>query len=239
METNVNYTLVGLFVMILLSFLILAIIWLSSGFSLHEDFTIYQVNMTEAVSGLNLNAPVDYNGVPVGSVKSIEINHKNTRIIKLLLKIKNNTPVTQATRAKLEIRSLSGISNIALEDQGTDLSPLRAKKGEPYPVIQTIPSLYLRLGTALTKLNNNFNQFSESIESLLNDENLRAIKLILQSGQSTIHLFETQTMPAINQAIINLNDITRDLSGVSAEIKQNPAVLIRGMAPPALGPGEH
>jgi hypothetical protein len=38
--------------------------------------------------------------------------------------------------------------------------------------------------------------------------------------------------------MVNLENITRNLVSVSAEIKQNPAVLIRGQQLQALGPGE-
>ena len=37
METNVNYTLVGAFVIALVTATVLAIIWLSSGFSIKEN----------------------------------------------------------------------------------------------------------------------------------------------------------------------------------------------------------
>lgn len=237
METNVNYTLIGIFVISLISFLILSVIWLSAGFS-SNTYVIYQVNMTEAVSGLNSDAPVEYNGVNVGSVKSIQINFQRPRIVELLLKIKSNTPITQGTRAKLDVRSLSGAAYIALEDKGKNLTPLRAQAGQPYPVIETLPSIFMRVDSALTQLNNNFQAVTDSLQALLNNQNLRSFKQLLEGSQNTVHLFETQTIPEINQAIINLNAITHDLSDVAFEMKQNPAILIRGKQQPALGPGE-
>jgi phospholipid/cholesterol/gamma-HCH transport system substrate-binding protein len=86
METNVNYTIVGIFVISIISVIILAIIWLSSGLST-QTYTIYKVLMQESVSGLSPDSVVEYNGVNVGSVTTIQINKKNPQIVEVLLKI--------------------------------------------------------------------------------------------------------------------------------------------------------
>jgi phospholipid/cholesterol/gamma-HCH transport system substrate-binding protein len=58
METNVNYTIVGVFVISLMAVTIFTIIWLSSGFSSNVT-KMYKVYMTESVSGLNIDSPVE------------------------------------------------------------------------------------------------------------------------------------------------------------------------------------
>lgn len=238
METRVNYTTVGIFVITLTCCIILGIIWLSAGFN-SGSYKIYQVNMIESVSGLSIDAPVEYNGVNVGSVKSIDINHKNPRLVKILLNIKSDTPITRGTRAQLNIRSLSGIAYMALEDDESDVTPLTAEKDQSYPIIPTKPSFFLRLETAVTQFNDNFNQISQSIHDLLNDENLRNIKQLLQSTQMSMYLIQNESLPSINQAMTNLDMITRNLADVSLEMKQNPAILIRGKEQSqVLGPGE-
>ncbi len=272
METNVNYAIVGAFVIVLLAFIILGIIWLSSGFSTYQ-YKTYELCMDESVSGLTIDAPVEFNGVNVGSVKSIEINQKNPEIVKVLLNVRDDTPVTEGTTATLNSRSLAGIAYVALKDKGTNTTPLRAKPGEQYPVITTVPSFFMRLDTALKKLNDNIHQVAGSIQALLDEDNLRAIKRILinlnqvtgnlaansqqlntilhntaktsaqftplvQSSLYTMQMIQNQTLPAANDALLNLNNMTRNLSEVSTQIKQNPAILIRGKGQQPLGPGE-
>jgi phospholipid/cholesterol/gamma-HCH transport system substrate-binding protein len=116
METNVNYTVVGAFVIVLFSSIVLAIIWLSAGFST-EKYTTYEVLMKEAVTGLSLEAPVEYNGVNVGTVTSIRIDKQNPHVVELLLKIKSDTPISKGTRARLNVRTLSGVAFILLQDK--------------------------------------------------------------------------------------------------------------------------
>lgn len=175
METNVNYTIVGLFVIILIATIILAIIWLSSGFSF-EQYSKYLIYMQESVSGLSIDSPVEYNGVEVGSVKNIELNHKNPQLVEVLLAIKNTTPITKGTIATLATRGITGVAYVALKDNSTDLRPLVAEPGQPYPIIRTAPSLFMRLDTAMGQLSKNFRQISQSIQSLLNEQNQKSIR---------------------------------------------------------------
>ncbi|HLB58170.1 MAG TPA: MlaD family protein [Gammaproteobacteria bacterium] len=237
METNVNYTVVGTFVITLTALIIFGIIWLCSGLSF-QTYSTYQVYMKESVSGLNIDAPVLYNGVNVGTVSDVEIDKKNPHLVSLLLKIKSDTPITEGTRAKLNVRSLSGIAYMELEDKGTNMNRLRALRGQPYPVIATTPSLFLQLDAALKQLSDSFRQVADSMSKLLDKDNLRSIKTLLQSSVNVMQLLQTQTLPATNQAMNNLDALTLNLSRISAEIAQNPAVLIRGKTPVAPGPGE-
>lgn len=180
METNVNYTIVGTFVILLLSACILTIIWLSSGFRFAE-FTTYELFMQESVTGLNIDSPVEYNGVNVGSVKSIELDKKNPHLVQVFLDIKTNTPITVGTVATLATRGVTGITYIALKDKSIDMTPLTRHHGEKYPVIQTAPSIFTRLDTALTRLSDNIQKVADSVEELLNQENLDSIQQSLSN----------------------------------------------------------
>lgn len=272
METNVNYTIVGAFVITLISFIVLGIIWLSSGFSF-EHYSNYMIYMQESISGLNIDSPVEFNGVDVGTVSTIQLNHKNPQLVELILKIKSTTPITQGTVATLTTKGITGVTYVALKDKSTDLRPLVAAKGEPYPVIKTAPSFFLRIDTALSQLSTNLQKVTQSIQSVLDKDNQQAIKGILSnldrvtealasnnekmtqiientsiasrqftpllhSTTSAMRTLETQTLPATYQLLSNLNEVTRNLTAVSVQLKQNPSVLVRGSTLPPLGPGE-
>jgi phospholipid/cholesterol/gamma-HCH transport system substrate-binding protein len=243
METNVNYTIVGTFVIVLFAFIVMSVIWLSAGVTA-TDYTTYQVLMKESVSGLSVDAPVEFNGVNVGSIKNIEISQKDPQVVIILLNVKNNTPITVGTRATLNMKGLTGMAYLALIDKGLDKRLLKKLPRQPYPIINTAPSLLVRFDTGLTQLNDSLHQVSVSIRSLMDQENLISIKKILNNvesvTQSLIPLIQSShnLLPTVNQTVINLENITRDLVSVSAEIKQNPSVLIRGQQRQALGPGE-
>jgi len=178
METNVNNTLVGAFVIILFTLIVLGIIWLSAGFSI-DHYSTYMIYMQESVTGLSVDAPVEYNGVEVGTVRNIALNHKNPHLVELWLNIKAGTPITKGTTASLASRGITGIAYIALKDDSTDLTPLHAENGMPYPIIKTAPSLFLRLDTGLGKLTKSLTQLSNSFESVMDSENQHSFKQIL------------------------------------------------------------
>lgn len=272
METNVHYAAVGAFVIALITAVIMGIIWLSSGFSF-QTYTIYKINMSESVSGLSIDSPVEFNGVNVGTVTSIDLDHANPQLVEVLLKVKSSTPVTLGTIATLQTRGVTGVTYIALKDKSENLVPLRADNGETYPVIKTGPSLFLRLDTALSRLSDNLHKVTVSLQELLSKENQanihdslsniqritanladnntklttilentakasQAFYPLVQTTTNAMRMFQNQTLPATYQMLNNLDNITRSLTEVSAELKQNPAILLRGVSRPTTGPGE-
>lgn len=272
METNVNYTLVGIFVISLITVIILAVIWLASGLG-GEDYTLYKVFMAESVSGLSPDAIVEYNGVNVGTVKRIKINAKVPRIVELLLRVKKSTPVTMGTRASLSTKILTGIALVSLTDDGSDMTPLKPLLKHKYAVIESAPSTSVQLDKAMQKLTRSFDEISIAIRKLLDQTNLDAIRQTLQniraltntlagnsqrideilkntaeatkqlapllkSGAGSLHVIQTQTLPAANQTISNFNAISNNLSKTSYDIRENPAILIRGRQAQLPGPGE-
>lgn len=237
METKVNYAFVGAFVLSLLAAIVFSIIWLSSDVTL-KRYTIYKVYMNESVSGLSVDSAVEYNGVNIGNIISMDINHQNPQLVELLLKIKSDAPITEGTRATLNSRGLTGLTYLALKDQGKNLEPLKTLPGEDYPVILTSPSLFLRLDTALSDLAKNVRQITTSIKSVFSDENQKSFRYILQGTANTLQLLDQQTLPAANQALSNMSNMSNGLSEMTTELKRNPALLIRGREKQPLGPGE-
>lgn len=250
METEKNLAVAGAFVVILTIAIVIAITWLSSGFSL-TGYSTYQVDMQESVSGLSVDAVVEFNGVSVGRVKSISINHQNPRLVTLLLSVQSTTPVTEGTRAMLNVRGLTGISYIALKDRGENLQPLQAAKSHPWPLIPTEPSLFLQMDAALGKLNESVSAATQSIRALLNNENLRQISEILKNMNTLstglvrddariADILEntavaSQSLPGL---ISSLNHTVNNFSALTDEVRLNPAVLVRGRTQRPPGPGE-
>ena len=73
MKAKTSYALVGLFVLLLSTAFIAALLWLTTG-GPPKDYDFYVVYMTESVSGLSVDAPVKYKGVNVGRVRDIRLD---------------------------------------------------------------------------------------------------------------------------------------------------------------------
>jgi len=179
MEEKVNFAAVGAFVIVLTVTMIAGVLWLSSGKYYRKSYDTYETYMTESVSGLSLNAPVRYRGVDVGRVRRIALAPGNVELVQVTLDIERGTPVKEDTVATLQTQGLTGIAYVELMAGHRASADLRAKPGEPYPVIGSAPSLMSRLETALPVLLANLNRVSDNVNALLDDDNRRAVKATL------------------------------------------------------------
>ncbi len=169
-----NYSLVGAFVLLLLSVLIAVVLWLASGGAWQKKYDRYFAFVDESVAGLNLNAPVKYSGVDVGRVQEIELDSVNPQRVILLLAIERDTPVKEDTVATLKTQGLTGIAYVELSGGAASSPPLALTAGTRYPVIRTKPSLSARLENVLTTVLAKLDNTSGHLDAILSDANKTA-----------------------------------------------------------------
>lgn len=175
METKVRYTIVGLFVILLSTALIFAGLWIGLRGQM-EAYQTYAVAMEESVSCLGMNSPVKFNGVTVGNVSVISLDQNDPRIVHLLLKVEEGTPITEATSAILEYQGLTGVCFVELKTKTIGAPPLRKKPGQRYAVIAWSPSIALQLDEALRQLSSNIKSITNAFTQLLSPENQESIR---------------------------------------------------------------
>ncbi len=169
-----NYTLVGAFVLLLGATLVVLALWLASGGALQKKVGLYQATEDESVAGLNLNAPVKYNGVVVGKVRDIALDKTNPERVHLLLAIEDGTPIKVDTQAVLKTQGLTGIAYVELGGGSAGAALLRPTDRPPYPLIRTKPSLSTRLENVLTAVLAKLDHTSDTVDAVLSDANRAA-----------------------------------------------------------------
>lgn len=265
MEPKINYTIVGIFVVALTTALVLALLWLSAGKRKeHDNYLVY---MNEAVTGLNDQAPVKFNGVEVGYVDDISLNPKNPAQVRLIVSIERDTPISQATVAKLMLQGITGVTYIGLKmDKTKKPLPLVKLPDEEYPIIASAPSLLVQLDTTLQEITEDFHAICETIQGVFTPENKQALSKTLVNieqftdtlaknskaidggiknisstfaqGKIAAQAASQQAMPQIIQSINKLNSLLNNMEDFISSLKNNPSVLIRGKTAPPPGPGE-
>ena len=171
METKVNLTLVGAFTLTLGLALIATTLWLASGGLWKKQFDIYQAIENESVTGLNVNAPVRYNGVEVGRVRRIALDPEDPQRVNLFLAIEQSAPIRQDTVAVLKAQGLTGIAYLELTGGARNTPPLLALPGARYPVIATRSSLSTRLENVLTNVAAKLDSTSTNVNAMLSEKN--------------------------------------------------------------------
>lgn len=169
MESKVNYTIVGLFVVVLTTAVLGFAYWLTKSYG-EQAYDTYYVHLSESVAGLNTDAAVKYRGVDVGTVVSIGLNPKNPEEVELVLNINQQTPIKTDTTASISFYGITGLAYIELKGLDKD-APLLERKQGVIPVIPSRPSTIRRIDQSLSKLALKSDQSLDNINQLLSEKN--------------------------------------------------------------------
>ena len=160
----------------------------------------------ESVAGLNINAPVKYNGVDVGKVSKIQLDPSNPERVNLYFALQNGTPIRQDTEAVLKTQGFTGIAYVELSSTGKNPVLLAATPGYEYPLIRTKPSLSARLENVLTTVLSSLDDTSKHINAILSDQNQENLKATLNDLAIITHTI-AQRKDSIDHGLRNA-DIT-------------------------------
>ena len=191
MEAEGRYTFVGTVVLVTLGLLAVALVWLAggAGHASYQTYTIYFRN--QSMDGLAVGSPVKMRGIKVGQVDSYRFVIGAQEAVSVRVKIDEGVPVRASANAHVKRNLVTGIAAIEIINRD-NVSPMltRVNKGERYPVIAEGSSDLDKVAIAVTKLALNGAQVLERMNTLLSDDNQRAIA----------------------QTLKNVNDLTGDLA---------------------------
>lgn len=180
MESEANYTIVGIFVIVFTAILITGLIWFASS-SPGKKTERYFVYINESVSGLNKDASVKYRGVTVGKVLELSLPKDRPDTVRIMVEIQKDVPVKTNTVATLEFQGITGLAYINLSGGTPDAPAITPNNGEEYPVIPNKPSLFLRLEERLQDPMEKLMTTVTQVNKILNDQNVQALSELLQN----------------------------------------------------------
>lgn len=262
MDPKVNYFIVGLFVVILSVSVIFFALWMTFGLN-KTVYNHYWVYTSESVSGLSIEAPVKFNGVNVGSVTAISLTPNNPEQVTVEIAVEAGTPVSVDTRALMMSQGITGLTYINLQGGNAHSLPLKCLPGQAFPVIQSSPSLMVRIDATIQNLSESIKDIDKSVSQLLCQENQKNIRDILQSvarlthAMADHHVALGDSVDMLPLLVKNLSDATAsaaqtystlngqlsqgllmNINNMMVELQANPSMLIRGRASVPPGPGE-
>src|SRR5271165_2527004 len=138
METRANYFIVGVFVLGVLGLLLGFIYWTKNDAS-GSSGRNYAVIFDGSVQGLAESSPVLFNGIRFGVVRTIELVPEDTRKVRVLITVRDETPVRANSHARISHQGLAGLVAMEITPGTPDAAMLQAKQGEQYPVIYADP----------------------------------------------------------------------------------------------------
>ncbi len=205
METRANHVVIGAFVLVIVAGLFGFVLWLAK-IEIDREFAYYRVTFDEAVSGLSIGGDVRYSGIPVGTVKMIEIAPEDPGRVRVTLEIARSTPVWADTVAKLELQGITGVAFVQLRGGTTAAGPPEpGPDGEP-PMIRSERSAIQAFFAGAPELINRAVILVDAITNLVNEGNRTAFGQILANVDDLSGRLARRG-PALEQALVDLQQI--------------------------------
>jgi len=218
----------GLFLIVLVTAVTLIIYWIGH---FERERNIYVVSTRESVSGLNPESTVFYRGIAVGKVIKIFFDPNDSGTILVPIEVDKNIVFTKGVFATLQLKGVTGLTQIQLEDAGT-IPALLPPGNNPLSRIPLVPSITDKLMNTGEELLHKADHLMQRLSSILNTENEKNIGDILGNLKTlTNKLSELQVsvdkalseVPALStdarKTLAHIDDLTKDLRDLTREAK--------------------
>ena len=207
MYSKVNYTIVGIFVVLFGAGLVAFTFWLAK-YGIQNEYSIYKLQMRESVSGLSKDSTVRLRGVNIGRVSKIRIDPDNIEHIEVFLKIRSDVPLKKDMTAHTEMLGITGLLSIEI-DGGTNAAENLKPTDDTIPIIHTTPSWFTKTKKGLGGLTEDLVSVTSKMRKLLSTENIDRVGKILKNSDELTE-----------KAIYSLDDLNTTLTSLSSDFKK-------------------
>lgn len=239
MSTRPNPTKIGLFLLGALIMAIVGTVVLASA-TWFEKRTMFVSYFPESVNGLENGAPVKFQGVPVGTVKGINIRidqRDNSFQVPVEYDIdlrRLTTPrgtyvnladtlvmrqqIGEGLRAQLQMASfVTGVLYVELSYR-RDSTPARLEGQTKYPEIPTTPSLMAAIGGGAGSLLAEMMKILNRVNGMLADVNMREINVAVVKSAKAVELLVSS--PELRATLRQMPGATAQLTRTLAEAEK-------------------
>lgn len=181
METRSSYVLVGAVVLALTVALFAFILWIArySG----EETKNYDILFRSAVTGLSVGSAVQFQGVPVGTVKTIALVPDQPELVRVRIEVGGDVPILEGTTAAIEAIGFTGVAQVQLQGAMRGEKPIVDNGPFGAPIIPTRPGAFGQLLANAPELVNRVSELVQHLNEILNPKNQESIAGILANTE--------------------------------------------------------
>jgi phospholipid/cholesterol/gamma-HCH transport system substrate-binding protein len=228
MDRDANYVTVGAFVLLLLAMAAGFVLWYSETGD-RRSYQRYEIYFDGSVFGLSEGGSVRYLGVAVGRVARIGLDPRDASRVRVLADIADDTPIDEATVARLALQGVTGLLFIDLKpaDPGKPLSvpppsidhPVIPSERSDFDVfLSTLPDAVAKASEVLNRMS-----------AMLSDHNIQAVSASMENVRAaTAEL--PGAMKEMRQLMAQLETTTAEIHGVAVEVRGVTAVAAPELA---------
>ncbi|MGV1770129.1 MlaD family protein [Agrobacterium vitis] len=149
METKANYTIVGLFTLLVILAAFGFVYWMAE-YGRGGPMSPLTIRIPGSANGLSVGSPVRFNGIQIGSVVSLSIDRDDPAFSIAETQVQQDAPIRSNTKAALEVQGLTGAAYVEMSGGvgGDDLLKKAQETGKTAVLVADQSSLTNLLATA-------------------------------------------------------------------------------------------
>ncbi|MDO9107298.1 MAG: MlaD family protein [Methylovulum sp.] len=203
----------GLFLLALVTATVAIIYWIGH---FERERNHYVISTRESVSGLNPESVVFYRGIAVGKVLNVQFDPYDSGTILVPIEVDKNITLTKGVYAVLQLKGVTGLTQIDLQDSG-DMPQVLSSGDNPVYRIPLKPSMTDKLMNSGEDLLKKADHLMVRLSLLLNDENTQNIGDIL-GNLNILTAKLTQLQHSVDSALAEVPALSRDARKTLAHI---------------------
>ncbi|GAA5236805.1 MCE family protein [Verticiella sediminum] len=212
MENRSHALIAGLFTIVLAAAALLTVLWLKGE---DGDLVPYDLVTLGSVRGLTPQADVRYRGLNVGKVQSIGFDPAGHGPLLIRIGVRPGTPITDTLKATIEMKGVTGVAYVDLNDDGHPGRALSSSAGR-VARLEMQPGLTERLMDQAGELMERLRQAGDQVAAMLGTENQRALNQALENtAQASARLDEL--LEGLKPAIAEVGPAMRSFRSVAQE----------------------
>ena len=226
METKANYILIGVSTVVGVALMMLFGLWMANS-EFSRGYNEFDVIFADPVRGLADGGEVRFNGIKIGEVRSLRIDHSNTNRVIARIRVSADVPVRQDSEARLEPIGLTGVTLIQLSSGSRGSPMLQRAFGGPPPVIVGHGS---QIDIILERSEDIVLRASEAmaaVRDLLTDQNIARVTHIIQNLETVSTQLADQrgVIMQSGQAVASVSRAADNVASLTAQTQRDLADL--------------
>lgn len=212
MENRSHALIAGLFTIVLVLAAVVTVLWLRG-----DDARLvpYDLVTTGSVRGLAPQAEVRYRGLNVGKVESIGFDPAGRGPLLVRIGVREGTPMTDTLKATIEMKGVTGVAYVDLNDDGAPGRPLPSSQ-HAVARIEIQPGLVEQLMGQAGDLMDRLKQAGDQVAAMLGPENQASLQTTMRNAaQASARLDEL--LAGLEPALAELGPTLRSFRGVAEE----------------------
>ncbi len=233
METKANYTIVGMFTVLVFAAAFAFVFWIArtGGGQQAADLDVV---IEGSVIGLAAGSPVLFNGVNVGKVTGLRFDPENPQIVIARSRVRRDLPITSSTKAVLGSTGLTGVAHVEFE--GGVLAEKTvfelAEAAGTVATVQADPSAVNNLIVTAQDIFDRTESILDQLESFVGDARGPLVETLENTSEISKAVAEnTDKVEAFMTSMGDLGETLEGLSGGLSSVLDSADGLIASIDP--------